>query len=105
MFICAALPVESQSNSLIHKMMGKKPDFNTDKHVFACSLPLKGANIDIILICHDRNFDHPRINVVTVVLRKQSEKPQFFPQKQFFVEKRFDMYRGYVSAVRFALTF
>ena len=41
----------------------------------------------------DLDFDHSHINVVTYVHRKQSEKPQTFPQKQlFFFEKVFSMY-------------
>ena len=46
----------------------------------------------INLICFDRNFDHPHINVVTFVPRKQSKKPQFSTMKQFFVGKTFNRY-------------
>ena len=42
-------------------------------------------NIHIHLICFDRNFDHPHINAVTFVPRKQSKKPQFSTMKQFSV--------------------
>ena len=47
-------------------------------------LPLKEVNIHIHFICLDRNFDHPQINVVSFVPRKQPKKPQFFPQNMFF---------------------
>ena len=40
------------------------------------------------LICFDRNFDHPHINVVTFVPRGQSKKPQFFHKNIV----AFDMY-------------
>ena len=50
-------------------------------------------NIDINLLCFDRNFDHPLINLATFVPRKKSKKPQIFPQKQFcLLKKAFDMY-------------
>ena len=44
---------------------------------FVCYLLLNEANIHINLICFDRNFDHPNVNVVTFVPRKQSIKPDF----------------------------
>ena len=53
--------------------------------VFVCYLLLKEANIHINLICFDDNFDHPHVNVVTSVPRKQSKQPQFF-------HKTFEMY-------------
>ena len=41
---------------------------------------------------NDHNFYHPHINVVTFVPSKHSKSHNFFPQKQFFVEKVFNMY-------------
>ena len=57
---------------------------------FICYLILKEANIHINLICFDRNFDHPHINVVIFVPRKQSKSHHFF-HKNTFVEKVFDI--------------
>ena len=60
--------------------------------VFVCYLLLKEANIHINLICFDDNFDHPHVNVVTFVPRKQSKKPQFFIKTLLFVKKVFELY-------------
>ena len=49
------------------------------------------------LFCFDRNFDHPHVNVVMFVPRKQSKKPQFFLQSVVFCRISLQ----YVSAVRF----
>ena len=60
---------------------------------FVCYLLLKEleANIHINLICFDRNFDHPHVNVVTFVSSQKSHN--FFPQKHsFFAKKVFDIY-------------
>ena len=51
---------------------------------FVCYLLLKETDTHVNLICFDRNFDHPHINVVAFVPRNQSNKPQFFPQKHGF---------------------
>ena len=72
--------------------MRKSRTLGTNK-VFVCYLLLKEANIHFNLNCFDGNFDHPHINVVTFVPRKQFKKSQMFPQKHsFFVEEVFDMY-------------
>ena len=52
--------------------------------VFVCYLLLKEANIHIDLICFDDNFDHPDVNVVTFVPRKQSKKATIFSQNLTF---------------------
>ena len=49
--------------------------------VFVCYLPLKEANIHMSFI-----------SVVTLVNRKQSEKPQFFHKNIVLCQKVFDMY-------------
>ena len=54
-----------------------------------CYLLLKEVNIHFNLICFDRNFDQPHINVVTFVPRKQSKKPQFFHKNvAYFLSRR-----------------
>ena len=59
--------------------------------VFVCHLHLKEAKIQMNLICFDRNFDHPHVNII-FVSSKKSKKPQFFSTKHsIFVEKVFDM--------------
>ena len=68
---------------------------------FVCYLVLKEANIHINLICLNRNFNNPHINVVTFVPIKQSKKPHFFHKN---IGARLKSLR-YVSAVRFVLTF
>ena len=70
---CLSVRVNSQTN----KLMEKSRTLGT-KMVFVCYLLLKEANTHINLICFDDNFDHPHVNVVTFVPRKQSKKPQFF---------------------------
>ena len=40
------------------------------------------------LIGFDRNFDHPHINVVPFVRRKQSKKATIFPQLKRFLLKK-----------------
>ena len=50
-------------------------------------------SIHINLISFYRHFDHPHINVVTFVSRKQSKKATIFPQwNGFMLEKTFDRY-------------
>ena len=73
-----------------HKTGGRKLEFRA-KHGFSLSSTF-GKSIHIILICFYRNLDHPHINVVTFVPRKQSKKPQFFHKMLFFVEEVFDIY-------------
>ena len=63
--------------------------------VFEYYVLLKKANIRINLISFSHNFDHQHVTVVTLVPRKQSEKPRFFHKNIGFVEKvfnTFDMY-------------
>ena len=55
----------------------------------------------ISFICSGRNFDHPLINAVTFVRRKQSKKPQFKKNEHSFCRESL----RYVSAVKFVLTF
>ena len=63
--------------------------------VFVCYLLLlKEANIQVNFICFDRNLDHPHIDVVTFVPRKQPKKP--FSHKTS---------HRYVSDVKFVVTF
>ena len=72
--------------------------------LFVCYLLSKEANIHINLICFDRIFDHPHINVVTFVPSKQSKNHKFSTKAcvWYFLEKAFDMH---VSAVRSVLIF
>ena len=60
--------------------------------VFVCCPLLEKANIHINLICFDRNFDNPYINVVTFVPSKQFKKPKFFHVNIIFVENVIDIY-------------
>ena len=60
--------------------------------VCACYLFLKEANIHINLICFDRDFDHPHMNVVHVCPQKTVQKPHFFLKNLVFAEKVTDMY-------------
>ena len=66
--------------------------------VFACYLLLKEANVHINLICFDRYFNNPHINVVTFVPENSPKSSNFFPQRHGFLLKRF-------SAVRFVFRF
>ena len=69
------------------KLMEKSRTLGTNL-AFVCYLLLQETNIHINLICFDHNFDHPHINVVTFIPRKQAKKPQFFPQKHFDLLKK-----------------
>ena len=62
--------------------------------VLVCYLLLKlnKQNIHINVISSDRNFDHPHINVVTLVPRKQFKSHDFSTIKKFFAEKTFHRY-------------
>ena len=73
------------------KTNGKSQTLGTNI-VFVCYLLLREENIHINLICFHCNFDHPHIDAVTFVPRKQSKKPQFFRKKIVCVEKVFNMY-------------
>ena len=80
--------------------MGKNRTSETNM-VFVYLL-FKEADIHIDLICFGRNFDHPHVNVVAPVPRKQSKNPPQFPlQNIAFCRKSLQ----YVSTVRFVLTF
>ena len=81
--------------------MEKKPHFKDKRGFSMLSILMKEGNIHISLICFVRNFNHQYINIVTFVPRKQSKKPQLFPQKRgFLLKKSFTS-----SAVMFVLTF
>ena len=63
-------------NSQTDKLMGKSRTLGT-KMVIVCYLLLKEAKIRVNLICFDDSFDHPHVNLVTFVPRKQSKSHHF----------------------------
>ena len=64
--------------------------------IFVCYVLLKEANIHINLICFDHNFDLHTSMKSPLSLRKQSEKPQFFPENTVICRKSFK----YLPALR-----
>ena len=59
--------------------MGKGRTLRTDM-VFVCYLVLKETNIHFNLMCFDRNFHYPDVNVVTFVPQETVQKATIFPQ-------------------------